>query len=229
MRSMRAAHPRTDQPPFECRVRFTGRLADAVLVSPDSPLPSVRPRPAVPTPPPAPQPPSAPPQPPVNPAEFWKTEIAHELTADRAKVEALLGELRRSMAAFREDQAGRLREWQRAAVELATTIATRLLHERITANDFPVEVRVRDMLDQVEQDAPATVYLNPDDLALLESRLAGEPLLPDRDDPRLVPDPDLSRGACRVEGKESVLLSDLTRELQEIRDELLRSLGNARS
>ena len=214
-----AAPSRPDRPPFECRVRFAGRLSDAVLVDANAPLPPLKPSP------PTPQPKSPPP----DPSEFWKTDLARELSADRERVEVATQEIRRAITAFREDQAHRLGEMQRVAFELAATMATRFLHERVTAGDFPVETKVRDMLDQIEQGTPATVYLNPDDLKLLEARLGGEPLLPDRSDVRLARDPSLGRGACRVESSEAVLLSDLTRDLQEIRDELLRSLGNARS
>ena len=218
MRSTMAPPSRADRPPFECRIRFPERLNNAVLVSVDAPLPPLKPNPA----PPAPTPP-------IDPAEFWKTDMARELAADRGRIEGAIEEIRRAVTAFREDQSQRLREMQRAAFELAATIATRFLHERVTSGDFPMETKIRDMLDQIEQGSPATVYLNPEDLKLLEARLDGDPLLPDRTDVRLARDTSLGRGACRVESTEAVLLSDLTRDLQEIRDELLRSLGNARS
>ena len=126
-------------------------------------------------------------------------------------------------------QAARLAEWQRAAIELAMTIATRLLHERVLSGDFPMESKVRDMIAQLGDDPAVTVRLHPADLQLLKSRMRGGPLIPDQEDPKFLPDPALGRGECRVEGQESMLLSEVSRELQEIRDELLRSLGNARS
>ena len=109
-----------------------------------------------------------------------------------------------------------------------------LLNPRITAdvieaNEFPIDAKVRDMIAQLDEDVPVAVRLNPADLELLKSRLGDQPLTADRDDPRFIADASLNRGACRVEGRESMLLSDISRELQEIRDELLRSLNNARS
>ena len=130
---------------------------------------------------------------------------------------------------MREDRAGRMQELQRAAVELATTIASRLLHERVVAGDFPIDAKVRDMIAQLGADVPVVVRLNPTDLELLKGRLGGEPLSPDRDDPRFVADPALTRGGCQVEGRESMLMSDVTRELEDIRADLLRSIDNARS
>ena len=109
------------------------------------------------------------------------------------------------------------------------TMSTRLLHERIISGDFPMEAKVRDMVKQLEGEPPVAVRLNPEDLQLLAKRLGDEPLLAGMDDLKLIPDASLARGECRVEGKEAMLLSDVGRELQEIRDELLRSLAHARS
>ncbi|MBX9626322.1 MAG: hypothetical protein K2X82_21160 [Gemmataceae bacterium] len=225
-----------DRPPFECRVRFPARLAGARIVPADAPLTASPKNRGADTPRPSKAPEH---QGADAPRSHEQTPGAHapgspgsvvpspEAAADLLRIETTLGEVRRAVAGLREDQAGRLREWQRAAVELAATLATRLLHDRIAAGDFPMEAKVRDMLAQAGDD-PATVYLNPADLELLQGRLGG-PLAPGRDDPRLVPDPGLGRGDCRVESKEAVLVSEITRELQEIRDDLLRSFGNARA
>ena len=233
MRS-RSSHLGTDQTAFECRVRFSSRLLGAAIIPVDE-LATPRPAPRVATPAtPSPVPVAdttvaSPIAPPAAPADFWKTDLARELKADRTKIEEILGKLQSASAELRKDQTDRLREWQRAAVELAMTVATRLLHERVLSGDFPMEAKVRDMVAQLEEDSPVAIRLNPADLQLLESRMGNEPLLPGRDDPRLVPDTTLARGECRVEGKETMLLSDVGRELQEIRDELLRSLAHARS
>jgi flagellar biosynthesis/type III secretory pathway protein FliH len=150
------------------------------------------------------------------------------MKADREHLESVLGQVRAAVDELRQDRESRLQEWQRAAIELAMTIAARLLHDRIVSGDFPIDAKVRDMIAQLGEDVPVSVRLNPADLELLKNRLGSEPLSPNRDDPRFVPDPALNRGACQVEGRESMLLSDVSRELQEIRDDLLRSLNNAR-
>jgi flagellar biosynthesis/type III secretory pathway protein FliH len=221
-----------DRPWFESRVRFSGRLVNAAIVSLEDAhvtKPAAR---VAPGPPPTPS--TAPltvPTPAAQPpADFWKSDVARELKADRARIEEVLGKVQAAATELRKDQTERLREWQRAAVELAMTIATRLLHEKVNSGDFPMDTKVRDMVARLEEDAPVAIRLNPMDVELLESCLNGEPLLPGRDEqPRLVPDSSLGRGDCRVEGKEAMLLSDIRRELEEIRDELLRSLAHARS
>ena len=235
--------PGFEREPYECRLQFHRPLRGVRVIPPEmipsgpSAKPSTaatrddRPAPAPPSvPQPKPVPPSAPATaPPVPPTDFWQTDAGRELKADRERIESLLGRISGAVAELKQDRKSRLQEWQRAAVELALTIATRLLHERVVAEDFPVDAKLRDMIAQLGEDVPVSVRLNPADLQLLKNRLGGAPLSPERDDPRFVADPALDRGAVQVEGRESMLLSDVSRELEELRDELLRSLNNARS
>lgn len=158
-----------------------------------------------------------------------RSGVVPAASAERNRLEVVLENVRAEVAKLRREEADRLRGWQRAAIELAMTIATRLLHERVVSGEFPMEAKVRDMVAQLGETGPVTIRLHPDDLDALTWRLGGKPLLPNKSDPQLVPDPALARGECQVEGKESMLLSDVTRELQDIRDELLRSLAHART
>ncbi|VTR96365.1 Flagellar assembly protein FliH/Type III secretion system HrpE OS=Terriglobus saanensis (strain ATCC BAA-1853 / DSM 23119 / SP1PR4) GN=AciPR4_1814 PE=4 SV=1: FliH [Gemmata massiliana] len=231
MRSTPVAHRGSHPGSHEFRVRFTRRLRDARIVEakeaavvPPPPAPQVPA--AVTVPPPTPQPVPVVAQ---QPTDFWTTNAGREIQADRERIEAVLANVKSTVESIRTERADMLREWQRAAIELALTLTTRLLHEQVEADAFPIEGKVRDMIAQLGDDTAVTVRLNPTDLALLTQRLGGEPLLPDQTGPRLVPDANLGRGDCQVEGRESMLLSDVTRELEEIRDELLRSLKNARS
>jgi flagellar biosynthesis/type III secretory pathway protein FliH len=160
------------------------------------------------------------------PADFER-----ELQADRQRIEAVLGEVVTAVAELREDRSSRIGQWQKAAIELAATIASRILHERIVTGEFPIEAKVRDMIAQLGEDVPVVVRLNPLDLDLLMARLGrsgDDSLVTGPDAPRFVADSALNRGECQVEGRESMLLSDVTRELQDIREELIRSLDNAR-
>lgn len=210
---------------YEFRVHFPPRLSGAAVVGPTDPLsPSRLPQP---TPPPAPTPEPPQPTPAVPPADPWATDIGRELAVDRTRIEAVLVQFRAAADELKRRHQARIEEWRRAAVELALTIATRLLHQRVAAGEFPVEAMVREMAGQLGEDEPVTVRLNPADLELLERRLDGAPLLPGRDDPRLVPDPTLGRGECRVEGREGMMLSEWAGQIQELREQLIRSLGHA--
>jgi hypothetical protein len=246
MRSTTVAPLGFDRKPFECRLRFHRPLRGVEVVPADEIPSTTRPTPPAPhlesepraKPTPAPTPAPTPVQPPTSAApatlpaktdDHWPLEMERELTLDRERIESVLREVRAGVANLRTDRDGRLQELQRVAVELALTIATRVLHERVEAEDFPIDAKIRDMIVQLGDDVPVAVRLNPADLELLKSRLGDQPLTDDRDDPRFIADAAPTRGSCQVEGRESMLMSDVSRELQEIRDELLRSLGNARS
>jgi hypothetical protein len=217
-------------------LRFHKPLRAVRLISPDAASqaaaaekparrlePEAPPKPATPPPPPA----QAPTQPPAPP----QADLERELRADRARIEAVLGGVTTAVADLRRDRAGRIEQWQKAAIELAATIASRILHERIVTGEFPIEAKVRDMIAQLGDDAAVAVRLNPLDLDLLTARVGrsgDDSLLTGPGAPRFVADSALNRGECQVEGRESMLLSDVTRELQDIREELIRSLDNAR-
>lgn len=207
----------------EFRVRFSRRLRGARIVS----AAEIAPPPVAPAPPP-PAPPVAVPPPPA-PTGFVQADITNELRADRARIEAVLGSVQAAVENLHTERAARLGELQQVAVAMALSIATRLLHEQIESGAFAIENKVRDMIAQLGGDAAVTVRLNPADLALLSTRLGGQPLSDEYADPRFVADANLGRGDCQVEGRESMLLSDVTRELEEIRDDLLRRMKNARS
>lgn len=212
----------------ELRVRFDRPLRGASVLQPGAPLPDHKPARTAPTP--------ATQNPPPQPAER-KTEpdaareaaLAAERAADRTQLRAALEQTRQAVAELRESRAAQVAELQRVAVEMAATIAARLLYDTVTAGEFPIDAKVREMIAQLGEDEPVSVRLHPADLQLLKQRLAGDPLLSDRADPRFVPDTELARGACRVDGREGLLVSDLATELELIREDLIRSLGNAQS
>src|SRR5262249_12633780 len=105
----------------------------------------------------------------------------------------------------------------------------RLLHDRISAGDFAIELLVREMIGQLNTDEPITVSLHPDDLELLQRRLDGRPLLEGDERVRLVADVALGRGGCRVESKDDMILAELEEQLADMRRQLMRSLGNAQT
>lgn len=161
-------------------------------------------------------------------ADLWDSQTGKQLIADRKLIETLLARLLDSVHELQSNQQRRLSELQQAAIEIALTIATRLLHRQIIAGEFDIAAMVKDMVGQLGDDVPVTVRLNPEDLALLEKRLEGQPLFPELpNSPKLVADTSLGRGDGRVEGKATTLLSELPGQLTEIREDLMRSLGHA--
>src|SRR5262249_51863811 len=121
-------------------------------------------------------------------------------------------------------------ELQRVAVELAVTIATRLIHDKVQANDFAVEELVRKVVEQLEPKQPVTVRLHPEDKALLERRLAGQPLVPaDAAEVPGVGDTAVPRGNCVAEAGPVSMQSQLEKQLSDIREHLLRNVGHGRT
>lgn len=196
-------------------------LRGVVVIDPAAPLPPLAP----------PRQPAAPPAtpPPIPPATLWETEIGRELQKDRNDITRTLVSLTAAVNAVQARQEQQLAEWQRAAVELGVTIATRLIHDKIQAGDYAVETLVRQVAARLNAEGPVTLRLHPADLELLERRLGGQPLFAPDAAVRLTADPALGRGDCRAESGEITVFSELGAQLAEVRRELLRSLGHAES
>lgn len=208
----------------EFRVPFTSRLTHAEVVPLSAPLPPLV-TPLV----DLPLKQSAQSGTTISAPDVQQTEIDEQIAADRKAIASTLAAVREAADAVRLQHAERLHDWQKAAVELALTIAARILHERVTAEDFPIETMVRDMAAEMADDELVCVRLNPRDLQLLERRLDGEPLFPGQAEPRVIADATLGRAECRMEGRTSVALSDLTRHLTQIREDLLGKIAHART
>jgi flagellar assembly protein FliH len=148
---------------------------------------------------------------------------------ERELLTQILSTLRTTASECRRQYQEHLQQWQQAAIELAVTIAARLLYERLEAGKFPIDIRVREMIAQLDNEPVLTVRLHPQDLKLLRDRVGEQALVGEQQQIRLLADPTLARGECRVEGRETLLLSDVVQQLEQIREELLRSLGYARS
>jgi flagellar biosynthesis/type III secretory pathway protein FliH len=156
------------------------------------------------------------------------SEIGNQLAADRKAIEATLTAVRTGVTELKQQHTDRLQDWQKAAVELALTIAAKMLHDRVTADEFPIEAMIHDMAGEMHEDEVVSVRLNPRDLQLLEQRLDGQPLFPGLGDPKLIADSTLGRSECRIEGRSAVSVCDIPRQLTQFREDLLRSLAHAR-
>jgi len=149
---------------------------------------------------------------------------------ERAAIERTLNAMMDAARGLAGERDQRRTEMQRVAVELAVTIAARLIHEKIEAGQFALESLVRQTIERLDPNQPVTVRLHPADIALLEKRLGNnQPLMPDRTAVSLLPDPGLERGACRAEAGAVSVLSQWKDQLEEIHQHLLRSVDHARS
>ncbi len=213
------------RPQHTATARLHAPLAGARLAAPAEPDPEPPAAPAV-SPsallPAEPLPPETPAPPPPDP---WEGEIGRRLQEERAVIERTLGAMTREITALEAWRREEAEGWKRAAAELGVAIAARILHTRISAGDFPAEEVVREMVGQAGP-GPLAVYLHPEDLELLRSRVGGGPLTDEPGRITLRGDPALGRGDCRVEGRDALVLARLPDQLEDMRRQLLRSLGH---
>lgn len=185
------------------------QLRSVVLVDPAAPLPGVR-------------------------------ELVHKLVegqnAQKAKVEKeeqeaiqrVLLQLGEVAAELQAHGRQRLQEMQQVAVELAIAIASRLIHERVEANEFGIEQLVQQAVEQLKTTQPVTVFLHPLDLELLHKRLGPVPLEELVDNKtRLLSDATVQRGNCLAESGEISVRLHIQEQLVAMRRHLLDALPEA--
>lgn len=191
---------------YEIVFRSWPRLRDIDRVSPHLPLPPV--------------PPSKPPPP--DPAQREREE--------RQAIEQVLEQLRKAADQLVSGYEAMSEEMRQAAIELAIAIVGHVAFEKLQTSEFPIEEMVRQALSHLPAAPSFTVYLHPADLALLQRRLAGKPLLPARETQvRIEADASLRRGGCRAEAGEIHVLADLADQLAGLRQHLLWSASHAQS
>ena len=162
---------------------------------------------------------------PVVAARAAPAPAAHDLEQDVA-LSQLLKNLSSAARDLQAQYRQRLVESEKATVQLAVAIAGRLIHEKLAASEFAVEKLVHKVVERLETREPVTVFLHPLDLALLEQRLQGQP------NPwgmerslTFAAAAAMGRGCCRAEAGEWRVDAQLDVQLADIRDRLLRSVG----
>lgn len=169
---------------------------------------------------PTPTPPVAPSTPKIDP------ELVKRQAEDRQFLESLLGKVTHELKQMRLAAEERLHQWQIASVELATALATELLYREVQANEFQVEQTIRTIVDELGEESPATIYLNPADLRAMQQRLGDQPLFPDLENPpTLIPTESIARGDCKVQGRSGgELASEISERIALMREDLLEKL-----
>jgi flagellar biosynthesis/type III secretory pathway protein FliH len=154
-----------------------------------------------------------------------RAEEARRAAQEREEIERVLQNLLSAAGSLRARQDEHLEELQHLAVELAVAIASRLLHEQIEAGEYPVEKLVQQVVERLQTPQPVTVYLHPEDLALLRRRLGGgEAIFPHHAAVQLSADESLARGDVRAEAGDISVTADLQEQLTDIRRNLRETL-----
>jgi hypothetical protein len=214
---------------FTKKIVYGHRLAGVRIVDPNVPLvasPPVAARGESDVPPV-----SAAPVTPAAPSEahvLSSLELQADLDEQWAEIESFFGSIEEHLKEVEDRRRQMLGEMQQLAVELAVSIASRLVHDTIAADAFDVEKMVGQMLARFEDSESTEIRLHPADLQLLQRRVEGKrPPWADHRSYRLVADAKLQRGDCRIESGDFGMLSGVDLQLSEIRHHLMESLDNA--
>jgi hypothetical protein len=211
---------------FQHRVVFHRKPVAIGIAGPGQPRPERRPATGVPGTAAPPAPPKAPStnvpaaadsRPHLSPEEEWRV------------IEAAFAAIDEQVQEIEQRRQQSLVELRQAAVELAVSIASRFLHERIEAGEFAVEELVEQLLAKCEGSKALEIRLHPADVELLERRSQGK-TVPWRSHAgyKLVADAALKRGDCRIDAGEFSVLSLIELQLSELRQHLLENLDDAR-
>jgi flagellar biosynthesis/type III secretory pathway protein FliH len=163
-------------------------------------------------------------------AKVPQPDPARQEREERQAIEQVLDHLRTTAAHYAEHYESMIEEMRHAAIELAIAVAGRVVFDKLDSNEFPIEEMVGQAVARLPAAPSLSVYLHPDDLALLQRRLAGKPvLLPSEAKIRIEADSSLRRGGCRAEASEIHVLADLADQLAGLRQHLLWSSSHAQS
>jgi flagellar assembly protein FliH len=142
--------------------------------------------------------------------------------AGLAEAQTLLGEEKQRLRELIETSSQALEQMHadlgQATLALALQIARDLLRSELSAQPQQLLPLVREVLQNQSRSAPLSLWLNPDDLDLVQQHLSQE--LSDSDC-RLIPDLAMIRGGCRVQSS----FGEIDATLQARWRQLSTSLG----
>lgn len=137
------------------------------------------------------------------------------------KVEAILGRFTESLQKLAEARAELVRATQQDLVRLAVEIARKLVHRELTVDPEIIVTLVRVALERLSSKAPVVVYLNPEDLKLVEDQLQRNPGLFGERDLVLKPRAELRRGDCQLESPYGNVDASISEQFKQIESGLL--------
>jgi len=121
-----------------------------------------------------------------------------------------------------------LSELQQVALELAISVASHLVHQAISNDQFAVEKLVQQAISTLGINAAPTISLHPLDLELLHKRLLHEPVPWSPDQVTIRSDPGVNRGGCRIETESGRMrVSEMSLRLSEIRRHWMEELDDS--
>ena len=135
--------------------------------------------------------------------------------------EKVLSTLRQTLHQFDQGKQELLWQAEQGALRLAIRIAETVLKDSRALNPNVSEQNLKTALELVSRNSNAVVFAHPDDLEHLQTILKDDHALGQYDSIRFRPDPDVTRGGCRVTTQQGQVDAQLETQLQRIADELL--------
>lgn len=136
------------------------------------------------------------------------------------RVETLLPALGKSIDSIRHARESWLRHWETNTVRLSIAIAERVIRRELAKSPEISLTWIREALELVMGEGRITLHLHPDDLETLADRAQ---LLVERLSPlgtsKVLADPKVERGGCRVETEFGSIDQQLSSQLERIAEE----------
>jgi flagellar assembly protein FliH len=137
------------------------------------------------------------------------------------KLEAILGRFTESMEEMGRTRQQIISETNRDLVRLAVEISRKLVGREIKIDPEIVVTLIQVALNRLTRNASVTVYLNPEDLVFVQSRLEASPQLFSERDLKLKVKEDLKRGDCVLESPFGNVDGRLSEQFSKVENGLL--------
>jgi flagellar assembly protein FliH len=139
----------------------------------------------------------------------------------RQELETLLPALRQAISEIQHAKQAWVRHWEAAAVHVAAAIAKRVIRRELSQKPEIALSLIREALELAAGHAQLRIRINPQDHKLLGDEV--EILVRELSglaETELIPDPEITRGGCRVETRFGLIDEQIETQLQRIEEEL---------
>lgn len=150
-----------------------------------------------------------------------------KLQAENQRIQQLVEDLQRAVEELEQRRSQSLGELQQIAVELAIIAASHVVYAELERDGLGVEEFVSRAISELPLNTSASIRLNPQDLNILQPRLASGSLPWNASQINLLPDTSISRGGLHLETESGrILLSDVVSRLSEVRQQWMENIDD---
>lgn len=150
-----------------------------------------------------------------------------QLEAENQLIRQLLDDLQRAVDELEQRRSQSLSELQQIAVELAVIAASHVVYTELERDGLGVEEFISRAISELPLNTAASIRLNPQDLNILQPRLASGSLPWNASQITLLPDASISRGGLHLETEAGrILISDVASRLSEVRQQWMENIDD---